>query len=166
MKVIFPAFSSWPERSGFSLIELLVVLAVLTIGLGWGLRQWTRHAERQALEQQVHRSIERWVEQGAQLARSEGQVVRLRVDGDRMLSEVGESAFSTQWRRVSSVPVPDHFRFESGESLLLLPHGRPADSVQWRFVHSQAEESGSSDSTVWLLLFFLSGELEWERDRG
>ncbi|MCC5834967.1 MAG: hypothetical protein JJU20_09565 [Opitutales bacterium] len=138
-------------------------MSVVSLALGWGLLQWSRHFEQRSQDRQYQQQIEDWVDQGRRTAQSEGKVVRLRIDGDQCLMESGDSPFSTRWRKLDSRPLPPRWSLESGGTLLLLPHGRPVDSVQWDFVTAGSDSGRGEFVSGWRLLFFLSGPVEWER---
>lgn len=156
----FSTFEGRIDGSGFSLIEYLVVLALVVVGLGWGLPQILRSWEQQNCQQALKQQIQSGIDLAVATARREGVVVRVRIDEGSLLAEIGESTFSTRWKVIEANRLPACWHFDSGDNLLLLPHGRPADSVQWRF-SCVGDIAGRRNGVM--VLFYLSGHMEWEK---
>lgn len=145
---------------GFSLVEVMLVLALLLVAGGWGIHRWGQQLEEREGRRKLVRQLDHWMADARDRAQREGQVLRLRIEADMLRTEVGSEAFSTRWQCLDEKALAESWRLLEGQSsaLLLLPHGRPADSVEWVFV----QDGEAVSANALRLQVYLSGHIEWE----
>lgn len=144
--------------AGFSALELTACLALLAILSGLGFRSWQIFHRESELKGEISLSIQRSLQNARQLAQTQGIIVGWRFERNVLILEVNESAFSTRWITVSDIELPDEWQViaQHHQRLLILPHGRPADTMEWLLSHPDLKHD------YWLRIL-ITGIIEWER---
>lgn len=144
---------------GFSILELLLVMAIAAMAGGLALALWT---PREAREQAIHplvETIDRILDDAREHVLRSGEFARIQTAESVFLIEAPDSGFSTRWTEFRRYPMPGQWKPDPSvnqpDPALILPHGRPADAVEWQF------RKVDSTTTVRITLY-ISGELRWQ----
>ena len=158
MRLSKPLYYYIPQQTaGFSALELAVALALLVILTGMGFRSWQHYNRSSELKSEIHLTVLRSLQDARQHARTQGNIVGWRFERRALILEINESEFSTRWMTISNMALPDDWQVidNTHQRLLILPHGRPSDTMEWHLSHPELKHD------YWLRLL-ITGIIEWE----
>lgn len=159
MRIFYPSlYPNNPLLAGFSAMEITACLALFAILTALGFKSWQHHHRGSELKSEISLIVQRTLQNARQHAQTEGTIVAWRFERETLLLEINESAFSTRWMTIFSVDLPDDWLVieKTAQRLLILPHGRPSDTLEWRLAHPDLKHD------YWLRIL-ITGIIEWER---
>jgi hypothetical protein len=122
-----------------------------------GFRSWQHYNRGSELKSELSLTIQRTLQNAQQQARTHGNIVGWRFERNTLILEINESEFSTRWLTISNIDLPNEWQVidNTNQRLLILPHGRPSDTMEWRLSHPELKYD------YWIRIL-ISGIIEWE----